>query len=129
MDFSLSDEERQIRDWVRTFVRREVVPLESEVLRRERRGEAGITREELRELQLKARKAGFWGVQTPVEYGGMGLSAVLTALLETELGRSLVPFRFGGAADNILFQCNDEQKKEYLLPTIEGERIDRKSVV
>jgi len=47
----------------------------------------------------------------------------MTALLEVELGRSFVPFRFGGAADNILFHANDEQKQRYLLPTIEGERL------
>jgi alkylation response protein AidB-like acyl-CoA dehydrogenase len=123
MDFTLSTEEKEVRDWVRTFVRREIMPLEPDVLRRERAGEPGLTRTELSELQAKAREAGFWGVQTPEEYGGMGLSAVMTALLEVELGRSFVPFRFGGAADNILFHANDEQKRRYLLPTIEGERL------
>jgi acyl-CoA dehydrogenase len=123
MDFTLSTEEKEVRDWVRTFVRREVVPLEPEVLRRERAGEPGLKRSELSALQAKAREAGFWGVQTPEEYGGMGLSAVMTALLEAELGRSFVPFRFGGAADNILFHANEEQRRRYLLPTIEGERI------
>jgi alkylation response protein AidB-like acyl-CoA dehydrogenase len=52
----------------------------------------------------------------------MGLSAVMTALLEAELGRTFVPFSFGGSADNILFHANDEQKERYLLPTIEGTR-------
>ncbi|HEX5117586.1 MAG TPA: acyl-CoA dehydrogenase family protein [Pseudonocardiaceae bacterium] len=122
MDFTLSTEEKEVRDWVRTFVRREIMPLEQDVLRRERSGEPGLTQAELAGLQAKARKAGFWGVQTPTEYGGMGLSAVMTALLEVELGRSFVPFRFGGAADNILFHANEEQKRRYLLPTIEGER-------
>jgi acyl-CoA dehydrogenase len=122
MDFTLSTEEREVRDWVRTFVQRELTPLEPEVLRRERRGEPGITADELTDLQLKAKESGFWGVQTPEEYGGMGLSAVMTALLEAELGRTFVPFRFGGAADNILFHGNDEQKQRYLLPTISGER-------
>ncbi|PXY37026.1 acyl-CoA dehydrogenase [Prauserella sp. PE36] len=122
MDFSLSVEEREIRDWVRTFVQRELVPLEQEVLRRERAGQPGLPSDQLEELQLKARDSGFWGVQTPEEYGGMGLSAVMTALLEAELGRSFVPFRFGGAADNILFYANEEQKQRYLLPTIEGKR-------
>jgi acyl-CoA dehydrogenase len=123
MDFTLSTEEKEVRDWVRTFVRREIMPLEPDVLRRERAGEPGLTRAELGELQAKAREAGFWGVQTPEEYGGMGLSAVMTALLEAELGRSFVPFRFGGAADNILFHANEQQRERYLLPTIEGERI------
>ncbi|WP_007027253.1 acyl-CoA dehydrogenase family protein [Saccharomonospora iraqiensis] len=122
MDFSLSVEEREIRDWVRTFVQKELVPLEQEVLRRERAHQPGLTGDELRELQLKAKESGFWGVQTPEEYGGMGLSATMTALLEAELGRTYVPFRFGGAADNILFHANEEQKQRYLLPTIEGTR-------
>jgi alkylation response protein AidB-like acyl-CoA dehydrogenase len=122
MDFTLSTEEKEVRDWVRTFVRREIIPLEPEVLRRERAGQPGLTREELHSLQLKAREAGFWGVQTPTEYGGMGLSAVMTALMQAELGRTFVPFNFGGDADIILYQANDEQKQRYLLPTIAGER-------
>jgi alkylation response protein AidB-like acyl-CoA dehydrogenase len=123
VDFTLSTEEREVRDWVRTFVRREIMPLEPEVLRRERTGAPGLTADELTELQLKAKEAGFFGVQTPTEYGGMALSGVMTALLEAELGRSFVPFRFGGHADNILFEANEEQRKRYLLPTISGERI------
>src|SRR5215218_2949931 len=103
MDLSLNDEEREIRDWVRTFVTREIMPLEPTVLERERNHERGITREELRGLRDKAKQAGFFGVQTPEEYGGMALGAVMTALVETELGRSFVPFSFGGDADNILY--------------------------
>ncbi|MGW5720874.1 acyl-CoA dehydrogenase family protein [Amycolatopsis sp. NPDC003865] len=122
MDFSLSTEEREVRDWVRTFVQRELIPLEQEVLRRERAHQPGLTGEELKDLQLKAKESGFWGVLTPEEYGGMGLSAVMAALLEAELGRTFVSFRFGGAADNILFHANEEQKQTYLLPTISGER-------
>ena len=123
MDLSLSDEEREIRDWVRTFVTREVMPLESTVLERERRNERGLTREELRALRAKAKESGFFGVQTPEEYGGMALGAVMTALVETELGRSFVPFSFGGDADNILYSANDEQQERYLLPTINGDKI------
>ncbi|MDQ1721443.1 MAG: acyl-CoA dehydrogenase, partial [Pseudonocardiales bacterium] len=123
MDFGLTDEERQTRDWVRNFVQREIQPLEPAALRRERAGQPGVTREEYTALVTKARQSGFWGVQTPEEYGGMGLSAVMAALIEVELGRSFLQFRFGGAADNILFHANEAQKQEYLLPTIEGDRI------
>jgi acyl-CoA dehydrogenase len=123
MDFSLSEEELATRDWVRTFVQREIQPLEAAALRRERLGQPGITAEEYTALKKKARDSGFFGIQTPEEYGGMGLSAVMTALIEVELGRSFIPFRFGGYADNILFHANSEQKQEYLLPTIEGDRI------
>jgi acyl-CoA dehydrogenase len=123
MDLSLTDEEREIRDWVRTFVTREIMPLEPTVLERERGGERGLTREELRGLRDKAKESGFFGVQTPEEYGGMALGAVMTALMEAELGRSFVPFSFGGDADNILYSANDKQKERYLLPTINGEKI------
>ncbi|MGH3359165.1 MAG: acyl-CoA dehydrogenase family protein [Nocardioidaceae bacterium] len=122
MDLELSEDEREIREWVRTFVTREVMPLEQAVLERERRHETGLPHEELRALQQKAQKSGFFGVNTPEEYGGMGLGAVMNALVEVELGRSFVQFRFGGDADNILYQANDEQRATYLVPTINGER-------
>jgi acyl-CoA dehydrogenase len=123
VDFSLSDEERQIRDTVRAFLEKEVMPLEPEVLRNERAGQPGLGRGALRELQQKARRIGFWGISTPEEYGGMNLGAVMAAIVAMEMGRTFVPFAFGGYADNILFAGNDEQRQRYLIPTIEGERI------
>jgi acyl-CoA dehydrogenase len=122
MDLTLTEEEREIREWVRTFVTRELMPLEPQVLERERNGERGITADEVAALQDKARRSGFFGVQTPQEYGGMGLGAVMHALIEAELGRSFVPFKLGGDADNILFEANDAQQRTYLRPTIEGTR-------
>lgn len=123
MEFSLSVEERDIQMWVRNFVDREIRPLEEDALRNERSGLPGVEPETIRALQRKARTAGFWGVQTPEEYGGMALSAVMAALIEMELGRSFLRFRFGGSADNILYGCNAEQRERYLLPTIEGDRV------
>jgi len=52
----------------------------------------------------------------------MGLGSLMAALIEIELGRTFVQFKFGGDADNILFEANDEQKKTYLQPTIDGVR-------
>jgi acyl-CoA dehydrogenase len=123
MDFSLSDEERAVRDTARQFITREVMPLEQEALRREREHRPGLDRSELVELRQKAKKFGFWGLSTPEEYGGMNLPAVLQSLIWTEVGRSFVQFTFGGEADNILYRCDDKQKEEYLIPTIEGDRI------
>jgi alkylation response protein AidB-like acyl-CoA dehydrogenase len=123
MDFSLSDEERAIRDTARQFITREVMPLELQALRRERAHRPGLEPGELRELQQKAKKFGFWGLSTPEQYGGMDLPALMQSLIWTEIGRTFVQFRFGGEADNILYHCNEEQKQEYLLPTIEGDRI------
>ena len=122
MDFSLSDEERAVRDTARDFLRKEVMPMEAEVLRRERAGQPGLLADELEDLQHKAKSFGFWGLSTPEEFGGMNLPAVMQALIAQELGRTFVPFRFGGEADNILYYANDEQRKDYLLPTISGAR-------
>src|SRR3712207_141648 len=99
------------------------MPLEQEALRRERAHQPGLDRGELRELQLKAKKFGFWGLSTPEEYGGMDLPAVMQSLIWTEVGRTFVQFKFGGEADNILYYANEQQKQEFLIPTIEGDRI------
>jgi len=122
MDFGLDEEQIAVRDTVRTFVQREVMPLESECLRNERAGRPGVSQKQLRELQDRAAGSGFWGVNTPEEYGGMALGPVMTAIVLMELGRSFVPFNFGGIADNILYHCNEEQKQRYLLPLLAGDR-------
>lgn len=122
MDFTLAPEEKLIQQTVRDFVRRELMPLEGDVLRNEREGRRGLEPEQLSALQTKARDLGFWGINTPEEYGGANLGSVATCLTLIELGRTFVPFGFGGSADNILYACNDEQKHRYLLPTIEGTR-------
>ncbi|MEV3982213.1 acyl-CoA dehydrogenase family protein [Nonomuraea sp. NPDC049758] len=122
VDFSLSPEERQIRDTVRAFIEKEVMPLEPEVLRNEREGRPGLDPEVVRDLRAKARKSGFWGINTPEEYGGAALGPIMSAIIAMEMGRTFVPFSFGGSADNILYAGTDEQKQRYLVPTIEGER-------
>lgn len=70
VDFSLSTEERQIRDTVRSFIEKEVMPLEPEVLRNENAGRPGVDPDVLRELRLKAKKMGFWGINTPRSTAG-----------------------------------------------------------
>lgn len=122
IDFSLSGEQQAVRDTIRQFVDRELKPLEETILRNEREGRESLPTEVLRDLQDKARAAGYWGLTTPEEYGGMDLAAVMHAVVVMELGRTFVPFEFGGAADNILFGASPEQQQEYLLPTLAGER-------
>ncbi|MFD1848771.1 acyl-CoA dehydrogenase family protein [Oceanobacillus bengalensis] len=122
MDFTLSDEQKMVQKTVRDFVNKELKPLEQEVLKNEREGKPGITREKVKELQAKAKEIGFWGINTPEEYGGANLGPMMAALIAMEMGRTFVPFNFGGSADNILYDCNEEQKKKYLLPVINGEK-------
>ncbi|MER1987319.1 MAG: acyl-CoA dehydrogenase family protein [Solibacillus sp.] len=122
MDFTLSDEQKMIQKTVRDFVNKELKPLEQEVLKNEREGRPGISHEKIKELREKAKAIGFWGINTPEEYGGANLGPIMSVLIAMELGRTFVPFNFGGSADNILYLCNEEQKQKYLIPTINGER-------
>ncbi len=122
MDFSLNDEQKMVQQTVRDFVNRELIPLEGQVLLNEREGRPSLEPGKVRELQRKAKEMGFWGINTPEEYGGANLGPIMTAIVAMELGRTFVPFNFGGTADNILYLCNEEQKQHYLLPTIAGER-------
>jgi acyl-CoA dehydrogenase len=122
MDFDLTDEQRMILDTVREFTTRELRPLEADVQRAELEGRHFPSGPELRALQAKAREAGLWGLLTPEEYGGAHLGFLMTALIQMETAKSLISFAYGGSADNILYGCNDEQKRRYLIPTIEGER-------
>ncbi len=102
MDFDLSDEQRAIVEAVRDFVRREVMPLEAEMMRRERAGQPEFPPDELAELRQKARRSGLWGIATPEEYGGADLDAMTQALVTIELARTFVPFSFSDADHNIL---------------------------
>ena len=120
LDFSLSDEQKMVQQTVRSFVERELMPLEREVMQSEGKYPTGIEPTLYKSLQQKAKDLGFWGINTPEEYGGANLGAVMTALIAMEMGRTLVPFTFGGGTDNILYLGNEQQKQEYLIPTIEG---------
>jgi acyl-CoA dehydrogenase len=119
----LSDEQKMVQKTIRQFVENELMPLEPEVLRNEREGKPAISHEKIIELQKKAEKAGFWGINTPEEYGGANLGQMMLAIVTMEVSKTFVPFRFGGFADNILYRCNEEQKERYLIPTLKGDRI------
>ncbi|MCS1350721.1 acyl-CoA dehydrogenase family protein [Mechercharimyces sp. CAU 1602] len=122
MHLRLTDEQRMVQKTIRKFVERELMPLEAEVLRNEREGKPSLSAGTIEDLQLKAKKAGFWGISTPEEYGGANLGNMMLAIVLMEVSKTFVPFRFGGYADNILYYANEAQKEKYLLPTIRGEK-------
>jgi acyl-CoA dehydrogenase len=122
MDFALSDEQTMMLDTVRRFVRKELDPLLPEVQRAEIRGQRFPDRGTVTSLQEKAKTAGIWGLLTPAEYGGADVGLLMASLITMETACSLVSFEYGGNADNILYSGTEEQKREYLEPTIRGER-------
>jgi len=125
VDFALTSDESMITDTVREFVKREILPLEPEIIRRGIDSvvtSPGLTVDEKLALQRKGREAGLWGVNTPEEFGGADLSPLVQSLINIELGRTFIQFFFGGSAWSMLYQCTPQQRPHYLLPVIEGEK-------
>lgn len=124
VDFQLTQDQKLILETIRDFTRTELMPLEAELRRAELegRGDRFPDQATTRQLQRKAKELGLWGINTPEKFGGLNLGQLMTTLAQMEISHCFVPFEFGGAATNVLFLANDEQQKEYLIPTINGER-------
>jgi acyl-CoA dehydrogenase len=119
MEFGLSDEQRLIVDTVRRFVEAELIPLEDAI---EASGE--LAPGKAREIFEKSRAFGFYAMNIPAEYGGGGLSAVDTMLVEEQFGHTtdiLVRRAFGNVYESLL-EGTPEQKERWLLPCVRGER-------
>ena len=68
MDFELPEELRLLKETVRTFVDRELIPIEMTSM------DGASMRPDVRAaLEDKAKKLGLWHLDVPQEYGGQGL--------------------------------------------------------
>jgi acyl-CoA dehydrogenase len=123
MDFNLPEELQILKETVRRFVDRELIPLE-----REFRPEGEDMPERLlRPLQEKAKALGLWMLDVPPEFGGAGLDLLSRCVIEEEVSRTVViPFRhnevFGPDVRPVLFHCDREQKERFLFPVLKGEK-------
>ena len=122
MDFELSSELQIIKEQIRRFVDKEVIPIE-----REAYDGPSLRPEVKKRLEAITKSMGFWHLGTPVEYGGLGLSLLERVVIWEEMGRTIAfPARkaqiFGPEVSPLLFRLNDEQKKDYLFPVIAGEK-------
>ena len=122
MDFTLSEELQMIREMARDFVTNELLPLERDVLVREKAGTRGapIPREKYARLKKLAVEQGLWAMNAPEEFGGGGLSALGGCLVAEELGKSFVDFDFGDVPPQ-LFDANAAQREKFLQQAIAGE--------
>jgi acyl-CoA dehydrogenase len=120
LNFDLPEEIRMLKDTVRKFVDRELIPIE-----RTCRDGHKLKPEIRANLTAKANELGLSGYDIPQEYGGLGMGLVAKVTVWAELGRTIaLPSRgrdvFGPNVSPILYHLNDAQKQKYLLPTIEG---------
>ncbi|MGB3274840.1 MAG: acyl-CoA dehydrogenase family protein [Castellaniella sp.] len=119
MDLNLTSEQVMLVDTVRKFVERELLPLEEGI------EEKGYLEPELaRALFEKSRDNGMYAMNIPEEFGGGGLSALDTMLVEEQFGHAkdiLIRRAFGNVYE-VLLGANEVQRARWLLPAVQGER-------
>src|SRR5574342_325294 len=123
MDFNLPEEIQLLKDTVRRFVDKELIPLEHEY---RHDSEGAMPDRLLKPLQEKAKAMGLWMLDVPAEYGGAGLGLLPRCVIHEEVARAAsLPFRglelFGPEVRPVLFHCNEEQKERFLKPVLRGE--------
>jgi alkylation response protein AidB-like acyl-CoA dehydrogenase len=120
MDFSLSPEQKQIRDMVAEFADEEIAP---------RAAEIDETDEFPADLVREMGDLGLMGMPFPEEYGGAGLDYHSYAIGLEEISRAsgglgTVVAAHTSLAGNMIYAFGDEaQKREYLTPLNRGEDI------
>jgi acyl-CoA dehydrogenase len=122
MDFNLPEELQMLKDTVRKFVDKELIPIEMHTL------EHMELKPDVRErLEKKTKEMGLWMFDVPEEYGGGGLGSLAQVLVWEELSRTCaLPSRgqgiFGPEVRPILYALNPEQKERFLEPILRGEK-------
>lgn len=120
MDFALNEEQKMIVATVRRFIEEELRPLEDEV---EQTG--FLAPEKARAIHEKSKALGLYATNMPVQFGGGGLGAVDTMLLEEQFGRTtdiLIRRAFGNVYE-VLLAARGEQVGRWLEPAVRGERV------
>ncbi|KAF0122474.1 MAG: butyryl-CoA dehydrogenase [bacterium] len=120
MDFEFTEEQRIFREAIKNFAENEIGPLVEE---------AEETEVYPVEIIPKAGKLGFLCVRYPEKYGAAGTDKLTENIYIEELMRVcsgigsglLVQSSLGTSM--ILEHGTEEQKQEYLVPAIKGERI------
>jgi alkylation response protein AidB-like acyl-CoA dehydrogenase len=118
MDFSLSDQQKLIRDTVRQFMEAEVRPT---VRQRDREGR--FPTDEIKKLA----ELGCCGMMTPEEWGGSGLDTVSFVLMMEEVARVDAAMATSLGVTNSAVQVpllgfgTEAQKKKYLSRMATGE--------
>jgi glutaryl-CoA dehydrogenase (non-decarboxylating) len=120
MDFTLTDENRLVRDSARAFVEAEILPY---IRDWDANGEVHP------EVFTRMGELGFLGAPIPERYGGAGMDYVSFALLCEELERADTAFRVvqsvhvGLNSLTLLQWGTEEQKQRWLVPQARGERL------
>jgi acyl-CoA dehydrogenase len=119
MDLSIPPELGQLKDLVRTFVTRELAPLEQGVDEADH-----IDPDVMRGLRRRAVELGIYGFNLPADVGGGGLSALGDVLVSEEMGRTSVAMAEAiGRLPQALARCDNDQVKWLVEPVLQGEKV------
>ena len=118
MDFDFSEEQTMIRNLVRDFAEKEIIPRARDDDRSERFPW---------DILEKMAPLGLLGAPLPEQYGGMGIDHMAYMLMIEELGRasfalrSIISSHISLAQQTIANWGTEEQKQNYLPRTTKGE--------
>ena len=118
--YGLTEEQLMIRETIRKFVEKEVVPLVEEA---EREGKFPLP------LFRKMGELGLLCIRYPLEMGGGGAEKVSECILSEELNRVCAGIAAGlmvqgGLATMPIYQFGSQELKEqFLFPAIRGEKV------
>lgn len=123
MNLELSDEQRLLVEQMRRFVREEIEPLEADL----DPDASELKPDDHERLVAMARDMGLYAMDVPEEYGGPGLDLVTQTLLAIEMSQHRAGLYapcygvFGGFGLAQLYEASEEQKEQYLYPSLRGE--------
>jgi acyl-CoA dehydrogenase len=122
MDFELPEELRLLKENIRRFVDRELIPLEREVV-----NDVTLQKELPKRLRGKVEALGVLGYDVPEEFGGLGLGMMAKVIVWSEVSRTTaLPARgmsiFGPPVSPILYKLEGQARENYLMPVIRGEK-------
>ena len=120
-DFQTEPDFEDKLEWMRTFVRDEIIPLETLDL------DYDTFRRITDPMKDEVKRRGLWAAHLPPELGGGGFGQVKLGLMHEILGQcAFAPAIFGnqapdsGNAELIAVGGNDEQKARWMQPLLDG---------
>ena len=124
MNFTIPEEIEMLRNSLRKFIEKEVIPME------EKAGydpDDGPPQDLLKKVRKRSYELGFWAIDLPEEVGGGELNTLGTVILREEVSKyfsTLTQSIFGGpeGPSKILLAGTPEQIEKYLIPVVKTDQ-------
>ena len=120
MNFQLTEEQKMIQEMTHDFCEKEIMPRAEEIDKEHRYP---------KEIIDKMGELGLMGIAVPEEYGGAGMDTISYVVALEEIARGcastgvIMSVNNSLVCDPILEFGNEEQKKKYLTPLANGEKL------